>query len=157
MGTSSPAIITPSPVMRTSHTSITSAKLVVAVQATSRLWPRDTPMDPARVKPATSKAPSAWALEMCRPNITFGLSRARCGSLATSERPLAVCSGRMAMLLLPTARKGARARCRRDRAAAAESRSRVVAGRGSIGAGGEAGSAPLVADGRSPGGSENTG
>ena len=69
----------------------------------SRLWPITTPGMPAKVKPLTSKGQSASTVRQCRPiwYQTPGIEVLRCGSLASSGLPEAVCSPETTQLFDP--------------------------------------------------------
>ena len=75
-----------------------SMKACVTLQATEPLWAKcGNPGTPGTVIPTTSKRSQArwtWAY-------IFGISSTRCGSPASSGRPVSVWSGASAQLLLP--------------------------------------------------------
>src|SRR5215217_137413 len=80
------------PTTRSRYRSVTSGARLVKPHATRALCPITTPGRPAKVNPVTSNGQSALVVRQCRPiwYQVLGACSARCGSLASSGRPVVV-------------------------------------------------------------------
>jgi len=85
---------------------VTSGPRLVKPQATSALWPMITPGTPEKVKPEVSRVHASVISRQCRPICIQipGWLIPRCGSLASSGMPVALCSPSTTHELLPIPR-----------------------------------------------------